>query len=222
MYCKNCGSEIAEGAKFCSQCGTLVESAPQPAAAPVTHDIPAAEQAGSFHEHAVADETYESPRKLVIEDVPWDVGDYPSRDRVEKTEEINFNWHARPADLDDAGNRLQQPEKAAPEMSFTDTYDNREDVLQGKDLERSIFGETPERSSDGMSAAERIDKFYTFNKKNEEFQQLLDREYRKVKQGNALQQELSAADQKADERFQVRYENSSMEDFLEAEGINKP
>ena len=73
-----------------------------------------------------------------------------------------------------------------------------------------------------MSAAERIDKFYTFNKKNEEFQQLLDREYRKVKQGNALQQELSAADQKADERFQVRYENSSMEDFLEAEGINKP
>ncbi len=222
MYCKNCGSEIAEGAKFCSQCGTLVESAPQPAAAPVTHDIPAAEQVGSFHEHAVADETYESPRKPVIEDVPWDVGDYPSRDRVEKTEEINFNWHARPADLDDAGNRVQQPEKAAPEMSFTDTYDNREDVLQGKDLERSIFGETPERSSDGMSAAERIDKFYTFNKKNEEFQQLLDREYRKVKQGNALQQELSDADQKADERFQVRYENSSMEDFLEAEGINKP
>ena len=37
-----------------------------------------------------------------------------------------------------------------------------------------------------MSAAERIDKFYTFNKKNEEFQQLLDREYRKVKQGLSL------------------------------------
>ena len=221
MYCKNCGSEIAEGANFCSQCGTLVESAPQQTAASVMHDIPAAEQTGSLHEHAAADETYESPRKTVIEDVPWDVGDYPSRDRVEKTEEINFNWHARPADLDDAG-RVRQPEKTAPEMSFTDTYDNRESVLKGKDLERTIFGETPETSADGMSAAERIDKFYTFNKKNEEFQQLLDREYRKVKQGNALQQEMSAADQKADERFQVRYETSSMEDFLEAEGINKP
>ena len=37
-----------------------------------------------------------------------------------------------------------------------------------------------------MSAADRIDKFYTFNKKNEEFQQLLNREYEKVKSGNAI------------------------------------
>ncbi len=30
MYCKNCGKEIAAGAKFCMQCGTPVEDVPEP------------------------------------------------------------------------------------------------------------------------------------------------------------------------------------------------
>ena len=37
MYCKNCGSEIADGAKFCSQCGTPVEAAPQAARTVSSH-----------------------------------------------------------------------------------------------------------------------------------------------------------------------------------------
>lgn len=222
MYCKNCGSGIEEGAKFCSQCGTLVESMPQPDAAPAAFDEPAPVQNIPVREQSTADEMYESPRRAVFEDVPWDVGDYPSRDRVEKTEEINFNWHARPSEVEDVVRTAPKSEAVDMGISFAPKNDSREDVLQGKDLERSIFGEPSNNSTDGMSAAERIDKFYTFNKKNEEFQQLLDREYRKVKQGNALQQEMSAAEEKADERFQSRFENSTMEDFLDSEGINKP
>ena len=43
MYCKNCGKEIAAGAKFCMQCGTPVEDVPEPVqTAPVE---PAAEEA---------------------------------------------------------------------------------------------------------------------------------------------------------------------------------
>ena len=42
------------------------------------------------------------------------------------------------------------------------------------------------REQKPLSAADRIDKFYTFNRKNEEFQQLLNREYEKVKSGNYI------------------------------------
>ena len=73
-----------------------------------------------------------------------------------------------------------------------------------------------------MSAADRIDKFYTFNRKNEEFQQLLNREYEKVKSGNVIQNELSQAEELAKQRFDSRTEDPSMEAFLEREGIVKP
>ncbi len=222
MYCKNCGCEIADGAKFCSQCGTLVESEPQTAAGTPEHlEEMNGTQESSLHEQAAADVPYEAPRKTVIEDVPWDVGDYPSRDRVEKTEDVNFNWHARPSDIMDGRDSLYGQKDDNDLMFKGLNEDHKEDVLRDQDLEKSIFGETS-KPADSMSASERIDKFYTFNRKNEEFQQLLDREYRKVKQGNALQQELSAADERADERFQTRHETSTMDDFLEAEGINKP
>ena len=73
-----------------------------------------------------------------------------------------------------------------------------------------------------MSAADRIDKFYTFNKKNEEFQQLLNREYEKVKSGNAIKNEMSEAEELAKQKFEARTEDPSMEAFLEREGIVKP
>ena len=34
MYCNNCGSEIADGAKFCSNCGTPVTMQTRPAPEP--------------------------------------------------------------------------------------------------------------------------------------------------------------------------------------------
>ena len=30
MFCKNCGSELSDSAKFCTKCGTKVESTPTP------------------------------------------------------------------------------------------------------------------------------------------------------------------------------------------------
>ncbi len=34
MFCKNCGSEVTEGLKFCQSCGSPASSAPAPAQAP--------------------------------------------------------------------------------------------------------------------------------------------------------------------------------------------
>ncbi len=67
-----------------------------------------------------------------------------------------------------------------------------------------------------------MDKFYTFNTKNEEFQQLLNKEYEKVKAAGAIGQEKSVADERAAERFESRVPDTSMDAFLEREGAVRP
>ena len=42
IYCTKCGAEIADGANFCSKCGTKVESKPTPA--PMSPPAPANEK----------------------------------------------------------------------------------------------------------------------------------------------------------------------------------
>lgn len=197
MYCRNCGSEIADGSKFCNHCGRPVEIDVQPEIPKETPTVKAGLEAG----------VNETPvRKPLFEEFQWDVSEYPDRNVVEKTEDINFDWNADPA-------------------SIPDTRKNtiRENTIRGEDLEREVFKEmAPEKSPQEMSAAERIDKFYTFNKNNEEFQKLINNEFQRVKSGNAIEHEISQAEKTAKERFETRLEDTSMDAFLEKEGIVKP
>lgn len=223
MYCKNCGNEIVEGARFCSYCGSPVQEAPQPEPAaayeePVSKHVEKTPKQPAptidVTHDAVQEDSYHEPKKAVFEEINWNVEDYPNRNTVEKTEDINFNWNANPRDIPDSPKRNVGPQSVKEPAG---------EVLKGDDLEKAVFGEIQsDETPENMSAADRIDKFYTFNKKNEEFQQLLDREYRKVKSGNAIQHEISKAAALADERFETRNEHSTMEDFLESEGIVKP
>ena len=238
MYCKNCGKELAADAKFCMQCGTPVDDVPAPVqTAPVQHTTEKAKPAKAPQPKA---EPADAPRERpVFDEIKWNVSEYPDQNAVEKTEEIDFNWNTEPV-------AAPQPKAEAPAAVRSETaskapvhreipeadkaqsvpQNNTEDhVLSGKDLDSAIFGEKePKKAPESMSAAERIDKFYTFNKKNEEFQQLLNKEYNKVKGGNAIEQEISQAEERASQRFESsrRPENSTMEEFLESEGIVKP
>ena len=136
---------------------------------------------------------------------------------MEKTEEIDFNWNTEPAQHHSRkrkpgsgsirnGVESSSAQEEIPEANKAQSVpqNNTEDhVLSGKDLDSAIFGEKePKKAPESMSAAERIDKFYTFNKKNEEFQQLLNKEYNKVKGGNAIEQEISQAEERASQRFE--------------------
>ena len=238
MYCKNCGKELAADAKFCMQCGTPVDDVPAPVqTAPVQHTTEKAEPVKAPQPKA---EPVETPRERpVFDEIKWNVSEYPDQNAVEKTEEIDFNWTTEPvaapqpkAEAPAAVRSETAPEtpvhREIPEAHKTQSapqHNTEDHVLSGKDLDSAIFGEKePKKAPESMSAAERIDKFYTFNKKNEEFQQLLNKEYDKVKGGNAIEQEISQAEERASQRFESsrRPENSTMEEFLESEGIVKP
>ena len=238
MYCKNCGKELAADAKFCMQCGTPVDDVPAPVqTAPVQHTTEKAEPVKAPQPKA---EPVETPRERpVFDEIKWNVSEYPDQNAVEKTEEIDFNWNTEPvaapqpkAEAPAAVRSETAPEtpvhREIPEAHKTQSapqHNTEDHVLSGKDLDSAIFGEKePKKAPESMSAAERIDKFYTFNKKNEEFQQLLNKEYNKVKGGNAIEQEISQAEERASQRFESsrRPENSTMEEFLESEGIVKP
>lgn len=56
-----------------------------------------------------------------------------------------------------------------------------EPETMGNSLEEELFNEIQQSSSDDLDKTIKVEKFYTFNKKNEEFQQLLDKEYEKLK-----------------------------------------
>ena len=175
----------------------------------------------------------------VFDEIKWNVSEYPDQNAVEKTEEIDFNWNTEPV-------AAPQPKAEAPAAVQSKTAskapvhreipeankaqsvpqnDTEDDVLSGKDLDSAIFGEKePKKAPESMSAAERIDKFYTFNKKNEEFQQLLNGIRTKINKRKWHRREISQAEERASQRFESskKPENSTMEEFLESEGIVKP
>ena len=178
MYCNNCGKFLLENDKFCSNCGARVFQNEQ-------DSVKAAPPA-----EASADPPENQPPKPTppLDNIKWNIEDFPGHD-VKKTEEINFDW----------GNTsvFKKTEPAAEEIAFNPApkedepkadEQEQEEIIQGKDLEEEIFAEASlvESISSGTDSHRRtkiVDKFYTFNKKNEEFQKLLDQEYEKIKEG---------------------------------------
>ena len=205
MYCSKCGNQIADGARFCSFCGAPVAETSAAPAAPEKPEVP------------VEPEPVEEPSKTVFEEFNWNVNEYPDRNSVEKTEDIDFDWSADPEDIKDRYTKGMSIQEKAEVNAKADIL-RTEDVVPAK--QEPIV--TPSRPAGDLSAAEKIDKFYTFSKKNEEFQQLLNREYDKIRGGNPIGQEKSAAEEAAEKRFESRVEDPSMEAFLEREGVVKP
>ena len=204
MYCRKCGRMIADDAAFCSYCGTPT------AVEPVEPEFPSepVEEVAPAPEVPVAEPAPEEivSRKPIFDEFQWNVNDYPDNTSYVKTEDVNFDWNADPNEIRDRYS--EQPE---------DKGFNVEDIVPGgapQPVEEPDF--------ENMSAADRIDKFYTFNRKNEEFQELLNKEYQKVKAGSAIGYELSEADTLAEEKFEHRQPDNSMDAFLRREGVERP
>lgn len=188
---------------FCNFCGAPVEVPVEPVAPEVLAEEPAAKNSG----------------KPVFEEFNWNVNDYPSKDKIRKTEDIDFDWNADPKDVKDRFTRgLSMEERAevaaGAELSVEDLMPSK---AQSSASAQSLWTEDTSESAKESPASE-IEKFYTFNSKNEEFQKLLDREYDKIRTGNPIGQEQSVAEKTAAQKFEERPKDNSMEAFLEREG----
>ena len=96
----------------------------------------------------------------------------------------------------------------------------QEEVMSIDDLQKDLFG--TEADDAGMEATRKIDKFYTLYRKNEEFQQLLDEEYKKLQDGSAdytLMEDVLAEyqDEEEVEEAPVEAQHETVEAVVKAE-----
>lgn len=179
MFCKECGKSISDDSKFCSYCGSKVEpiespDRPEPSIAEVTGPEQGVRDIHKDGLHKVEGGN-ENSRKINLKRTAhfnWDLDGFPSEDS-KKEKKVDLAW----------GDVLLQGNK-------------EERSKEDDSLHKMIFGFEPDESkpeTDVSSSVDssaninsmdsnRVNKFYTFNKKNEEFQRLLDREYEKLKQ----------------------------------------
>lgn len=207
MYCKKCGKRLADGDKFCGNCGTRID---------------ATEINIGF-----AEEEPKPKKNFDFGAFNWDLDGYPDEDKA-KTEDVDFNWNTvleekKRKDIEEKSftetimtenelfDRIQSEDNAkdASELSFNwelgsttrvEKADRFESIIPKVEekAELNIPVEVSEEHEEvkdlvdvdealaaGLAAAssprKSIDKFYTFNQKNEEFQALLDQEYERLR-----------------------------------------
>ena len=181
MFCNKCGNQIMDGARFCSFCGTPIVEEPQQTVQPkeaeayvVQEEVPAEIPAEP-----------ETSGSSVFEEFNWGTSDFPSIDNVAKTEDVDFNWNADPSDIKDRFTKSLTSEESARIQNKSEELIQLKQSAAQIQPEQFIAAAEPEieeitsptlfadRNADEMSASDKIDKFYTFSKKNEEFQKLL-------------------------------------------------
>ena len=207
MYCKKCGKKLADGDRFCGNCGTKID----------VSDI----------NIGFAEEETKPKKNFEFGAFNWDLDGYPDEEKA-KTEDVDFNWNTvleekKRKEIEEKSftetiiteNELfdkirnENSAKDASELSFnwelgsTTRVDrtNRFESIIPKSEEKTELDVPVEVSDEhdeaqdivdvdealaaGIAAAssprKSIDKFYTFNQKNEEFQALLDQEYERLR-----------------------------------------
>lgn len=198
MYCKNCGKVLSAGDRFCSGCGTKVEPQVQNRVeADFIPDFQREEKKSSAQQE-------ETPRpRFHLDEFNWDLNGYPTDSK--RTEDVDFNWSAV---MDEKKKRnyesrvplfrepVQKPaEEPAPEQEPMEVPEQVEEVIESvkedelfADMGTLSEGEpTKVVSKKETGRAAKVDKFYTFNKKNEELQALLEQEYERIKNGTRFE-----------------------------------
>ena len=207
MYCKKCGKRLADGDKFCGNCGTKIDV--------------------SEINIGFAEEEPKPKKNFDFGAFNWDLDGYPDEDKA-KTEDVDFNWNTvleekKRKDIEEKSftetimtenelfDRIQNEDNAkdASEISFNwelgsttrvekadrfesiipkveekaeldipvEVSEDHEEVKDLVDIDEALAAGIAAASSPRKS----IDKFYTFNQKNEEFQALLDQEYERLR-----------------------------------------
>lgn len=208
MFCKECGKSISDDSKFCSYCGSRVEA---------INKLEAFENTGNGVRGSEELEPSKASRTnspIVENDIKginlkrtanfnWDLDGFPADDQ-RKDKKVSINWQdvLRSEEQNNDSAKLSRTAKERKTDSFF--FDANTDALDGSlpsnddaDLQSFLF----DNKTDNQEFADKMDsgyagagdsvavnKFYTFNKKNEEFQRLLDKEYEKLKNDDGFQE----------------------------------
>ena len=70
-------------------------------------------------------------RRHFIEDMNWNVNEYPTTDTIEKTDDIDFDWGADPAELRERLSK-RYPESVKAEINEKADALNVEDLIPGR------------------------------------------------------------------------------------------
>ncbi len=188
MYCRMCGNLLSDTDRFCKKCGTKIDLKPSADSAEpigekeeVVFNPPYEEKAPHHNRFYFVEEESSEKRKQKEklkgftsgnereenkwkedksdrehsgrnDEFNWNVHEFP-KEKEKETEEAVFNWELK--EFDQPGSK-EATETASEEEIF-----------------REIMGDA------NALKGSNIDRFFTFSKKNEEFQKLLDREYEK-------------------------------------------
>lgn len=243
MYCKKCGKRLADGDKFCGNCGTKIDA--------------------SEINIGFAEDEPKPKRNFDFGAFNWDLDGYPDEDKA-KTEDVDFNWNTvleekKRKDIEEKSftetimtenelfDRIQSEDNAkdASEISFNwelgsttrvekadrfesiipkveekaeldipvEVSEDHEEVKDLVDVDEALAAGIAAASSPRKS----IDKFYTFNQKNEEFQALLDQEYERLRNRIREDSEAEAIIANKEEKLEQARATWSKEPLEEAE-----
>lgn len=208
MFCKECGKSISDDSKFCSYCGSRVESINKFGTFEnVGNEVNEPKELEPIKvsrttSHAVENDTKDINLKRTA-NFNWDLDGFPSDDQ-RKEKKVSIEW----ADVLMSGNqdndstKMRRDTKGRKTDSFffahqTDDVDKSVQNNDDVDFQSFLFEDkTNNQDLPGKADAElvgagdsvAVNKFYTFNKKNEEFQRLLDKEYEKLKNDDGFQE----------------------------------
>jgi len=243
MYCKKCGKRLADGDKFCGNCGTKIDV--------------------SEINIGFAEDEPKPKKNFDFGAFNWDLDGYPDEDKA-KTEDVDFNWNTvleekKRKDIEEKSftetimtenelfDRIQNEDNAkdASEISFNwelgsttrvekadrfesiipkveekaeldipvEVSEDHEEVKDLVDIDEALAAGIAAASSPRKS----IDKFYTFNQKNEEFQALLDQEYERLRNRIREDSEAEAIIANKEEKLEQARATWSKEPLEEAE-----
>lgn len=184
MYCKMCGTEINSTDLFCKVCGTKIEE---------TESQTPSDFSESKHEEFTWN-IYEFPKPRKTEDInfQWNLNNLEEKETKKEEETSNEENASQLIENAKEQNQIEEEEKIVWEIPKKASVKEEIIVSSFEDLPGATFhGEISTQdnttiSEDKIPTGEvsDMDKFFTFSKKNEEFQQLLDREYEKIQKKN--------------------------------------
>ena len=116
MYCKKCGKKLADGDRFCGNCGTKID----------VSDI----------NIGFAEEETKPKKNFEFGAFNWDLDGYPDEEKA-KTEDVDFNWNT----VLEEKKRKEIEEKSFTEMIITENelFDKIRNENSAKDASELSF-----------------------------------------------------------------------------------